>query len=198
MAGASRREVEAVANAVRKIPGLCFEDEERFLYNLARRKGNLVELGCWKGRTTAILVKAAAVWRAKVTAVDSFMTMSKKKFGKQATRKLWEANLKAVGLEPPELLEMTTDEAAKVYDREIAFLFIDAGHSKPYIEQDLQNWTPKIKLGGIVALHDMFNPLAPAICQAVTDWWCREKVGTMLTWELIGLQHFTIAFRRLK
>ena len=46
-------------------------------------------------------------------------------------------------------------EAAKdVPDGSLDFVYIDANHSDPYVTQDIEAWTPKVRKGGIVAGHD--------------------------------------------
>lgn len=195
MSGMTERELaEAMARAWR-IPGLYRKGEGRFLYQLGRRKGNFVELGCWMGRTTAILLQAARVWGASVTTVDPFVELPNGMT--QATAERWSRNLRGIGLEPAELLEMTSDAAAQVYDREVALLFIDADHSRGAVASDLANWTPLVKAGGVVALHDMFYPSVTGVCQAVAAWWSRERDGKSPRWELIGQYDYTIAFRRV-
>lgn len=194
----SPQEVQAALDVANKIPGLYRKDEAAFLYRLARRRGHLVELGCWMGRTTAILLQAARVWGADVTTVDAFTPMPNGRTA--ATPERWAANLRKVGLTPPALLAMTTDEAATVYpaDREIALLFIDAAHGRDEVARDLANWTPRVKVGGVVALHDMFYPSITGVASAVAAWWEAERDGTEPRWQLVGLHDFTIAFKRLR
>jgi predicted O-methyltransferase YrrM len=189
-------EIKRALEVAGNIPGLYRKSEQAFLYRLARRRGNLVELGCWMGRTTAILLQAAKIWDASLTTVDAFTPMPNDR--PSATPEKWRANLKKAGPTPPELLAMTTDEAARVYDREIAFLFIDAAHTRQAVERDLANWAPRIKVGGVVALHDMFYPSITGVCRAVVDWWAFERDGDKPRWELAGMYDFTIAFRRLR
>ena len=191
-------EVEKAINIAWKVPGLYGKTEAKFLYKLARRKGKLVELGCWMGRTTAILLQAAAIWKAELTTVDAFTPMPNN--NKASTPERWRANLKKAGLAPPKLLAMTTDEAAAVYSKEqkISLLFIDAAHGYDAVAHDLANWTPRNKTGGVVALHDMLYPSIPGVCQAVADWWSRERDDIRTPkWKLIGLREYTIAFARV-
>src|SRR5690606_26366428 len=72
---ALERETDEAVERALQIQGLYRRQEARFLYQLARRKGNIVEIGCWMGRTTAILVQAARVWGASVTSIDPFVVL---------------------------------------------------------------------------------------------------------------------------
>jgi len=54
-----------------------------------------------------------------------------------------------------EFLKMTSLEAAeKIPDESLDFVYIDANHSEPYVSQDIEAWTPKVRKGGIVAGDD--------------------------------------------
>jgi len=198
MTGSSEeiRQALAVADQIQKWG--FRRSESTYLYRLARRKGFLVELGCWMGRTTAIMLQAAAIFGAELTTVDVFTRTPHK--GKRATPKLWRSNLKDVGLTPPKLLAMTTDEAALVYpkDQKISLLFIDAGHGREQVRRDLANWTPRVKIGGVVALHDMFYPSITGVCLAVADWWSASRDEKRPYWKYIGQRDFTIAFQRVR
>lgn len=49
----------------------------------------------------------------------------------------------------------TTDEwAKKLAHKEFDFLFIDADHSYGGVLNDFKNWTPMVKVGGLVGFHD--------------------------------------------
>lgn len=191
-------EIKQALTIANQIPGLYRRGEAAFLYRLARRRGNLVELGCWMGRTTAILLQAAAVWGAKLTTVDAFTPMPNQR--KASSPKRWQSNIEDVGLIPPNLLVMTTDAAAEVYPNEqiISMLFIDANHTREQVSRDLVNWTSRIKIGGVVALHDMFYPSITGVCLAVVDWWSAARDGKSVTWGYIGQRDYTIAFQRMR
>lgn len=54
-----------------------------------------------------------------------------------------------------ELWRMTSlDGAARVPDRSLDFVYIDANHLEPFVLEDLRAWVPKVRSGGIVAGHD--------------------------------------------
>jgi predicted O-methyltransferase YrrM len=194
----TKQEIHQALSIAYQVPGLYRRGEGAFLYRLARRKGILVELGCWMGRTTAILLQAAAVWGAQLTTVDAFTPMPSQR--KRATPKHWRANLEGIGLAPPTLLAMTTDEASTVYPQEqnISLLFIDALHTREQVRRDLANWTPRVHIGGVVVLHDMFYPSITGVCMAVADWWTDERDKLKPRWQYIGQRDYTIAFKRVR
>lgn len=189
-----QREIEAAVERALQIQGLFHRDEARFLYRLARRKGEIVEIGCWRGRTTAILLQAATVWGATVTTIDPFKVLSPRT--PAGSRAIWETNLRRVGLVPPRLLEMTSDEASAVYEGKISFLFIDGDHGKAGVLRDLANWAPRVKVGGVMAWHDAWHPGIPGVATGLAEWWGQER--RYHSWEMIGQHDHTIAFRRLR
>lgn len=200
MAGPSQKELNLMLRKAWSIPGQYGKKEAVFLYTLARRKGNLVEIGCWMGRTTVIMQLAAQVWKAHLTTIDPFgrrnMPPDPRTGGVQkvprATRKRWEANLRKCEVPVPELFAMKSDEARLLYgDREVAMLFIDGMHTKAQVLRDLSNWAPLVKVGGYMALHDMFFPGVRGVASAVAEWWDGRS------WRMIDLVQSTIAFRRV-
>ena len=82
-----------------------------------------------------------------------------------------------------ELWRMTSEDAApKVADESLDFVFIDGNHAKPYVTQDLTLWTPKVKLGGIIAGHDYHHfTRAPyrhiQVIEAVDEFVAEHAIG---------------------
>lgn len=187
----SHAELERAIKRAFAIPGLYRRGESAFLYRLARRRGSIVEIGCWQGRTTSLLVMAAGIWGAKVTTVDPFTPMPARH--KQSSPELWRHNLGKAGIIPPPLLQMTSHEAVSQAPSPLAMVFIDGDHAQDAVAQDLTDWTPLIQIGGVLALHDMFYPTIPGVIQAVADWWVDRREA----WTLVGLADFTVAFKRV-
>ena len=164
------------------------------MYRLARRKGNLVEIGALFGRSTSVLVQAAKVFGAHLTTVDPFYKTPNTDL--TSSPEMWRENLKKVGLEPPDLLYMESHKAASVYDKEISLAFIDGGHNYETVKQDIEDWTPKIIVTGVVVFHDMYMPHISGVTKAVNEWWL--EVYESRAWRIEGMINYTIAFRRVK
>lgn len=45
---------------------------------------------------------------------------------------------------------------AAVWGTELSFLFIDGGHGEEPARLDYEGWTPKLSIGGLLAIHDVF------------------------------------------
>jgi len=56
------------------------------------------------------------------------------------------------------LMRMNTEEAHKfIADHSLGFVYIDAQHRYENVRDDIKNWLPKVKKGGVIAGHD-YNP----------------------------------------
>jgi len=177
-----------------QIPGQFNKEEAEFLLKLASRKGNLVEIGALFGRSTAVLVEATKAYGAHLTTIDPFYKTPNTNL--RSSPEVWRANLINIGLEPPELLHMESHEASRVYDKEISLVFIDGGHNYETVKQDIEDWTPRVKETGIVVFHDMYLPHVIGVTKAVNEWWLEMFESRM--WKIIGMVHYTIAFRKIK
>ena len=51
--------------------------------------------------------------------------------------------------------KLYSQEAAKLFeDESIDFIFLDANHTYKAVLQDLKDWVPKVKFGGLISGHD--------------------------------------------
>jgi predicted O-methyltransferase YrrM len=179
---------DAVAKAL-TIPGMLRRGEAAYLYRLALGKPVIVELGCYMGRSTSLLLRAAKQSGGQVTTIDSFQTFSKAyEPSNKKTLLKW---LAKVGCDAPDVWELSTLQAVSQWpkDKEIDMLFIDAGHSEEDVLRDIKNWSPLVAKGGVLAFHDFCQPNNPGIIRALGQWWTRE-------WRLHGLVDYTISFTR--
>jgi len=172
----------------RSIPCMLFWEDCEYLYELAQVGGNLVELGCWKGCSTAIILQATQPFGGHLTSVDCFVPFPGNHW-EAATADEWRDQLLGIGLTPPELLEMTSQKASAKYYNWIDFLFIDASHGYEQVLNDLELWTPKVKVGGRLAMHDYGSH--PGVRLAADEWLAKEK-----GWERIGLKGIVLGLRK--
>lgn len=57
------------------------------------------------------------------------------------------------------LLQLSSVEAAEqIPDGSLDVVYIDGNHEAPFVQQDLEAWTPKLRPGGILAGHDYREP----------------------------------------
>lgn len=93
----------------------------------------------------------------------------------------------------PELYANGSDAAALEVSEPLAFLFVDGDHGAQ-IWNDIENWTPKMMIGGIIAFHDFgVYKITVQVATAVTVW--QRDQGEH--WRKLGQVGSTIAFVRL-
>lgn len=124
------------------------ESELKCLVHYSRNSNVVVELGCFEGRTTAELAKNC---NGSVYTIDPF---SKGRLGICYGQVIAKRHMKREGVKNIHFIERFSHEAAKVFNNSIDFLFIDADHSYEAIKRDWNDWFPKVRRGGYIALHD--------------------------------------------
>lgn len=118
----------------------------------------VVELGVWAGRSICSIADILKEKRAKVYLVDTFEgTKGEEEAHKYAVegRLFFEciANTRAFGLRPF-IYPITTHDASESINQDFDMIFIDADHSYEAVKQDIEDWFPKLKKGGIIIGHD--------------------------------------------
>lgn len=178
------------------LPEGFFGDSDILTYREMMSKipigGKVAELGCWKGRSLCSVADIIKDRKIQVVAVDTFKGSESEGEGqagpeeakKENIRQLFLDNMKKYGLEPT-ILEMTTHEASQqVKDYEFDMVFIDAEHTYEGSRQDMQDWWPKVKRGGLLAGHDcQWKSVADALTHefghlVLTNWanmWWHNK-----------------------
>lgn len=110
-------------------------------------EGDVVEVGSYRGVTTAALAAATA---KRIYAVDPFIGYG----GSERDLALFRKRIDAVPT--IEHLRMTSGEAAKRFAAQsLSFAFIDAVHDVANSWFDFAAWSPKIARSGLIAMHDV-------------------------------------------
>lgn len=136
------------------IEGWMDSDDLLWLYEQAEQMESVVEVGCWKGRTTIVLLKACP---GKVYAVDHFL-------GSESERDTHHAEAKSKDIYAEfmanvgeflnlEVLKMESAEAAKQFaDGSVDMVFLDNGLSYEETKANIEAWLPKVKK--LICGHD--------------------------------------------
>ena len=85
-------------------------------------------------------------------------------------------------------LKMMSNDAVGLFeDNSIDFIYIDGNHQYAFVKQDLENFVPKIKVGGIIAGHDYGGPTTPGVTKAIEEFFGGkpEKVYPDFSWACI-------------
>lgn len=137
------------------IDGWMSRTELNWLHNQAKDMESIVEIGCWKGRSTHALASAC---KGKVITIDTFKGTEGEPgspfIDAQDQDILAEHLLPNVGqFENLEVWNMTSLEAAElVPDGSVDMVFLDGDHSYAAIKADIEAWKPKAKK--IICGHD--------------------------------------------
>ncbi len=129
------------------------------------------EIGVWKGELTAALLRrfpeltlyAVDPWDAGDAVMDRFFvqdTVLTKRTIDKAMRQLGNARQEffkntSFAHDRCIVLQDESSTAVKaVADNSLDFVFIDGSHLYTYVKQDIEQWLPKVKIGGLVSGHD--------------------------------------------
>jgi predicted O-methyltransferase YrrM len=160
----------------------------------APQSATFVEVGCYQGRSTALLgveilrsnkrvaLHCVDIWPQNVFAADG-----------RTIRAAFEDNMASLverGLALTLHAEGSPAAAAAFTDRTVDFVWLDGGHAFDEVSADIEAWLPKLKYGAVIGGDDwQFPNVARAVRQAFkTDfsiryddhwgwWWHRVKVA---------------------
>jgi len=132
-----------------------------YLTSTLKSKSTVVEIGSWKGRSTYCLARGLPAG-AELFAIDPFDKSGEA--GSVATysqdpcaeplRKQFEMNMTRLGvMDRITILQGLSVDFVNHFQN-VDFLFIDGDHSLECCRSDFENYSPLIKVGGLVALHD--------------------------------------------
>lgn len=86
------------------------------------------------------------------------------------SKRLWERRIRPYISRMTIFNMMSHDAAPQVKDKSLDFVFIDADHSYEHVIEDIRDWAPKVKPGGMVSGHDYGHPEFPGVEQAVREY----------------------------
>jgi hypothetical protein len=109
-----------------------------------------VEIGCMDGFSTAHILEATK--RMHLTTIDPFIpdSMAPNLIGDEAR---FHANVEP-WKDRITLIRDYSQNAVLAFDKPLDFLFIDGDHTYPAVMRDFGQWTPFLRVGSILAMHD--------------------------------------------
>ncbi|HWI51129.1 MAG TPA: class I SAM-dependent methyltransferase [Symbiobacteriaceae bacterium] len=197
-----RRRIAEVAACADSIQGWLRRAEGACLYETARFRAPspvVVELGAWKGRSTAWLafgVKDRG--EGHVYAVDHWQGSDEEphrrllqSYGDDQLFREFQSNLDRLGLTdhvtPIKLNTMAASRSWPV-ERPIGLLFIDASHEYGDVKRDFEYWSPLVSPGGFILFHDVRTWPGPTRLVGELPAWYRHAGDVHSIWiaEKIG------------
>jgi predicted O-methyltransferase YrrM len=153
-------------------------DEGRALYDAAAEAAKLglplLEVGTYCGRSTILLGDVARQAGTVAVTVDHHRgseeqqpgweyhdpTVVDPEVGLMDTLPTFRRTLRKAGLEEHVIAVVgRSPQVAKVWAGELGLVFIDGGHTDEHATADYEGWAPKVAVGGLLVIHDVFpNP----------------------------------------
>lgn len=136
-----------------KIKGWMSNIDLLWLFNIAKEMDSIVEIGSWKGRSTHALLSGC---KGDVYAVDHFLgsQAESKAHAEARTGDIYKQFMENVGsFNNLHVLKMDNAEAVKQFeDKSVDMVFIDGGHTRQEVIDDINRWLPKVKK--VICGHD--------------------------------------------
>jgi predicted O-methyltransferase YrrM len=155
------------------IDGWLTVDEAIALYELARALPHedpvAVEIGSWQGKSSVCIARGLlGKNRPRLFCIDPFDASgdgeSTGAYGERAgrldrgLRRAFEDNVRAVGVQHVvEVRQGTSHEHAQRWQGAVDLLFLDGDHSYAAVKQDFADWAPRLRPGGLLAMHDVVH-----------------------------------------
>ncbi|MEK6826435.1 MAG: class I SAM-dependent methyltransferase [Nanoarchaeota archaeon] len=140
---------------IEKVEGWLSKEEGTLLYNLAKacKKGCIVEIGSWKGKSTVYIAKGAT---QKVYAIDPHKGCDGDEFTSKNTFQEFLTNIKKFNLMDKiiPIVNYSVNASKDFNNNDIGLIFIDGSHKYKDVKEDFEAWFEKIIDGGIIAMHD--------------------------------------------
>lgn len=158
-----------------KIEGWFSVHDAKFVRNICANihDGIVVELGCYAGRSTAVMAPICKANNNPYHAIDNFDGSDPKDPATRNQRsrniqQVLETNMNKLQLfDYIDVHKMDSSQAACMFQNEkVDFCFIDASHVPDDVRRDIEAWWPKIKCGGVLGGHDYKWPGVKGVVDA--------------------------------
>jgi predicted O-methyltransferase YrrM len=151
---------------------------------------HFVEIGSWKGRSASCMAVEIHNLNKniKFDCIDTWNGSAEHKNGYFNLNNLYNEflnNIQPVNhiINP---IRMDSLEASKLYaNKSLDFVFIDASHEYEDIKNDIIHWLPKVKIGGILAGHDI---VWPGVARAVSELIPNHYLTSSTCWA-VNIEH---------
>jgi len=174
--------------------GLAGQEIDLFRKFITGQEGVAVEIGCMDGYSTAHLLECSQL---KITTIDPFIPDSMAAHLIGSEERFW------FNVEPwKDRITLLKDYSWNVvinWQQMLDLLFIDGDHQYASVLRDFEQWSPLLKPGAILAMHDsrMGRPEGANFHMGPSQV-AREYVyGKPQRWEIIG-EAFSLTLARKK
>lgn len=144
--------------SIDRIEGFLVPGQEWWLFKTAYRLPDdavIVEIGSFRGRSTACLALGCVGMDKRVHAIDTF-NGNETDFAQRDFFPDFDQNLRTAGLRDRVVPHVgRSSDVAASWTLPIDFLFIDGSHDYDDVASDFEGFYPHVKAGGLVAFHDV-------------------------------------------
>ena len=158
-----------------EIKGFLEQEEGIALYEACKnsfQNGKCVEVGSYCGKSSCYIGFACKKVGSKLFSIDHHKGSEEQQFGEEYfdeeiydfsrkqvnTLPMFLANIKKFNLEDHiEPLIMTSIDASYHVPDDLDMIFIDGSHTFESAQNDYYHWKPKLRPGGILAIHDIYD-----------------------------------------
>jgi predicted O-methyltransferase YrrM len=203
--------MSAKLDRFKNIKGFLHPDEGKFLYELSSRECRerfAVEIGSYCGKSACYIGLACKENDTKLFSIDHHRGSEEQQFGEEYfdeeifdyekkrvdTYPLFISNIKKFGLIDTVIPVIDNSvEASKKIEDDLDLVFIDGSHTFESARNDYFSWRDKIRIGGILAIHDIYDSELEG-GQAPREIY-EKALGE--NFELIDRVHSLVALRKL-
>jgi predicted O-methyltransferase YrrM len=146
------------------IPAFSSPREGRLLFYLASispKNAAIVEIGAFKGRSTAWLAEVARRSERRLISIDPHLRDSVEEFNRTVER----FDIASVAT----IHRAFSHEIGKDWKEPISFLWIDGGHDYETVRQDIADFTPHLVPGGYIVFDDAGPEKFPGVVRAIDE-----------------------------
>ncbi len=112
-----------------------------------------VEVGVYYGAYSKILCEK--IPGLKLTCIDPWKPFSRRRSSEERMNRVYQIAQNTLSQYDVNFMRMPSIDGAKqIPDESLDFVYIDAMHDFDNVMMDIILWTPKVRLGGVVAGHD--------------------------------------------
>ena len=166
--------IQGLPSDINDIKGFLEDDEALALHtqaSVASKLGPVLEIGSYCGKSTIYLGLACQANNSTVFALDHHRGSEEHQVGEffhdpdlfdagaglMDTFREFRRNIRKAGLDETVVPVVAGSEAAaRHWQTPLGMVFIDGGHSLDAALTDYRCWTPHLKRGGVLAIHDIY------------------------------------------
>ena len=149
---------EEIYNQIKDIPGWLSYEAAEILYQYVGKikKGLIVEIGSYAGRSTKLMALASP--ESEVIAIDSYVSLfpPDNSINFNEIEKTFQASTKGLKVS---LIKGDSRQVGRTWNKPIDFLYVDGDHSYETVKTDINLFVSRVKPGHYIVFDDYENTM---------------------------------------